>query len=60
LSNPALLAAADDTYLFETIARGRRGTPMRSFRGGSPIHPALSDAQIEALVAYLRTWEKDQ
>jgi cbb3-type cytochrome c oxidase subunit III len=60
LSNPALLAAADDSYLFETIARGRRGTSMPGFRSGSPIHPALSDAQIEALVAFLRTWEKDK
>ncbi len=58
LSNVAFLAAADDTYLFETIARGRRGTPMPGYRSGSPIHPALTDAEIEALVAYLRTWEK--
>lgn len=60
LSHPALQAAADDSYLFQTIARGRRGTAMPGFRSGSPTHPALSDAQLEALVAFLRTWEKDQ
>ncbi len=60
LSNAAFLAAADDTYLFETIARGRRGTPMPGYRSGSPIHPALTDAEIEALVAHLRTWEKNK
>jgi cbb3-type cytochrome c oxidase subunit III len=57
LNNQALLTSADDTYLLETIGRGRRGTPMRSFREGSPVNPALSAAEIESLVAYLRTWE---
>lgn len=58
LRNAAFLAAASDDYLVETIARGRKGTAMPSFRRGTPAYPALSPAQIESLVAYLRTWEK--
>lgn len=57
LRNPALLAAADDTYLVETISRGRRGTSMPSFRQGSTVHRALTPTGIEAIVAFLRTWE---
>ena len=58
LANKALLGSADDTYLVETIARGRSGTPMRSFRDGSAVNPALAAAEIEAIVAFIGTWEK--
>jgi cytochrome c oxidase cbb3-type subunit 3 len=58
LNNPGLLAAASDSYLVETVGRGRRGTSMASFRNGSPTNPALSEAEIEAIVAFVRTWEK--
>ncbi len=57
LNNQVLLAGADDTYLVETIGRGRRGTPMRSYREGSTVNPALSAAEIESIVVYLRGWE---
>jgi mono/diheme cytochrome c family protein len=57
LNNKAFLASADDTYLVETIGRGRRGTEMQSFQKASSVHPALSPADIEALVAFLRSWE---
>lgn len=57
LNNKQLLTSADDTYLMETIGRGRRGTPMKSFREGSTVNPALSAAEIESIVAYLRRWE---
>lgn len=57
LNNPVLLASATDTYFVETIGRGRRGTEMLGFREGSPIRPALAAADIEAIVAYIRTWE---
>lgn len=60
LNNPRLLGAASDTYLVETIGRGRRGTPMKSFRAASPVHPALTEAEIESIVAHLRTWEKQK
>ncbi|GMV97758.1 MAG: hypothetical protein AMXMBFR83_21130 [Phycisphaerae bacterium] len=58
LSNPVFLATADDTYLVETVSRGRRGTSMEGFSYSSPVHPALTRAEIEAIVAYIRTWEK--
>ncbi len=57
LNNKVLLSSASDTYLVETIARGRRGTVMLGFRTGSPTHPSLTEAEIEALVSFLRTWE---
>jgi mono/diheme cytochrome c family protein len=57
LNNPVLLANASDTYFVETIGRGRRGTEMLGFREASPIRPALEDDEIEAIVAFIRTWE---
>jgi mono/diheme cytochrome c family protein len=57
LNNPGLLAVAPDSYLLEAIARGRRGTPMPSFRHGSPTNPALAETELEAIVAFIRTWE---
>jgi mono/diheme cytochrome c family protein len=55
LNNKVLLDAATDTYLVETISRGRRGTAMAGFLEPSPVRPALSRADIEAVVAYLRS-----
>jgi mono/diheme cytochrome c family protein len=60
LNNKGFLAAADDTYLVETIGRGRHGTPMPSFRQGSPTNRALTPTGIEAIVTYIRTWEGKQ
>ena len=57
LNNQVLLANATDTYFVETIGRGRRGTEMFGFREASPIRPALADAEIEAIVAFIREWE---
>ena len=54
LNNKVLLANATDTYFVETIGRGRRGTEMLGFRDASPIRPALADAEIEAIVAFIR------
>jgi len=58
LNNRVLLAAASDTYLSATIARGRRGTLMQSFERPSTTHPALSASEIEAVVTFIRTWEQ--
>lgn len=58
LRNPVLLAAATDTYLVETVGRGRRGTSMPSYRAGSPTHRQLSEEEIREVVAFLRTWEE--
>jgi len=58
LNNRVLLAAATDTYLLETIRRGRRGTRMQSFEEPSTTHPALSPGEIESLVSFIRSWEQ--
>jgi cbb3-type cytochrome c oxidase subunit III len=57
LNNSVLLAAATDTYLVETIRRGRRGTSMPAFATASTTHAVLSAQEIEAIVAFIRTWE---
>jgi mono/diheme cytochrome c family protein len=57
LNNKVLLSTAGDTYLVETIRLGRRGTGMAGFAAGSPVQPALSRAEIESIVAFVRTWE---
>ncbi|MBI5505715.1 MAG: c-type cytochrome [Deltaproteobacteria bacterium] len=58
LSNAQLLASATDTYLVRTIGRGRRGTAMLGFTRGSTVREALSEPDIESIVAFVRTWEK--
>lgn len=60
LNNAVLLAAASDDYLTETIGRGRGGTLMPGFRTASTTRPALSPAEINAIVAFIRTWEEQQ
>ena len=57
LNNKVLLATAPDTYLAETIARGRRGTAMEGFLQPSIVRPTLSRTEIQAIVAFIRTWE---
>lgn len=58
LNNKNLLASATDTYLVQTIARGRRSTVMSGMAQPSTVHPALTPTEIEAIVTFLRTWEK--
>jgi mono/diheme cytochrome c family protein len=58
LSNKALQASGTDTYLVQTITRGRRNTVMRAFGQSSSVNPALSESDIESIVTYIRTWEK--
>jgi mono/diheme cytochrome c family protein len=57
LNNKALLGNATDTYLVETIRRGRRGTGMEGFANPSTVRPALSSFEVESIVSYLHTWE---
>lgn len=57
LNNQVLLTSASDTYLTETIRRGRRGTSMEGFAHPSTVRPALAGAEIESIVAFIRTWE---
>ncbi len=49
LALPALLNTVPDSYLVETIRRGRPGRIM-------PAFPELSDAQVDAIVHHLRSW----
>jgi cytochrome c oxidase cbb3-type subunit 3 len=57
LANPVLLQNATDTYLVETIRRGRRGSSMLGFATGSVTRRSLSQDEIEAIVAHIRSWE---
>jgi mono/diheme cytochrome c family protein len=58
LNNKVLLSAATDTYLVQTISRGRRGTAMEGFLNPSPARRTLSAAEIESVVAFIRLWSK--
>ena len=56
LNNPVLQQFATDTYLVETIARGRRGTLMKSFVEPSTVHRTFSRPEIEDIVTFVRSW----
>lgn len=60
LANPVLLASAPDSFLVETIKRGRRGTAMLGFARPTPVRSALADGEIEAIVTYLRTFAAEE
>lgn len=60
LNNQVLLSSATDTYLVETIGRGRRGTVMQGFLDPSPARRTLAGPEIESVVAFIRTWERKQ
>jgi mono/diheme cytochrome c family protein len=55
-----LLKAATDTYLFETVRAGRTGTSMPAFSSPSPARRTLEDADIEAIVTHIRSWEVEK
>ena len=52
LNNSGFLAAASNAFIKATMRRGREGTRM------APQAEALSDQQLDDLVAYIRSWEK--
>jgi rhodanese-related sulfurtransferase/cytochrome c553 len=52
LGNAEFLDIARDSFLYHAIAEGRPGTPMRAYR------QTLSDVEIRAVVALLRSWAK--
>jgi cbb3-type cytochrome c oxidase subunit III len=60
LHNQVLLRNATDRYFIETIRRGRHGTSMASFMQPAVSHRQLSDAEIESIVTFIRTWEVPQ
>lgn len=49
LALPAFLASVDDTYLRKTVRLGRPGRVM-------PAFTQLTDAEVEAIIAHLRSW----
>lgn len=57
LNNPDFLAAVDDRFLWATIAYGRRETPMFPSLHGLDGVRQFSEADIEDVVAYLRSWQ---
>jgi cytochrome c oxidase cbb3-type subunit 3 len=57
LNNRVLLANATDTYFVETIGQGRQGTGMEGFLTPSPARLTLAPAEIETIVAYIRSLE---
>jgi mono/diheme cytochrome c family protein len=56
LNNPVLQQFATDTYLVDTISRGRRGTAMGAFLEPSTVRRTLSRPEIEAVVTFIRSW----
>lgn len=60
VSNRVFLELATDTYLLETIRTGRRGTTMNGFGEGSTVRQALTENEMEAIVAFIRTWEEQK
>jgi mono/diheme cytochrome c family protein len=57
LNNRVFLDLATDTYLLKTIQNGRPGTSMAAFGTSSTVQGALTESEIAAVIAFLRTWE---
>lgn len=55
VTNQGFLAVATDTFLHESIARGRPATPMSAW--GSDYGGPLSDAQVDAIRFFLRSFQ---
>jgi cytochrome c oxidase cbb3-type subunit 3 len=58
LAHPEYLATVSDEFLTSAIANGRAGSVMSpwSKRAGGP----LSDADVEAVIAFMRSWPQQQ
>lgn len=59
LNNEGFLTSATDGFLQATIVRGRTGTAMRPFGGGSQGLVDLPAEDIDDIVAYIRQWSKE-
>ena len=55
LGSPVFLAAASDTYIEQTVLRGRAGTQMRHFGQASLAFPMLEPSEVADVTAWLRT-----
>lgn len=54
LSNQTFLSMATDDYLRTSILEGRPDRPMIPWKG------TLNDSQVNDIIAFFRTWQKDQ
>jgi mono/diheme cytochrome c family protein len=57
LNNPTFLRSASDGFLAATMVLGRRGTAMRSMIHGQPGIGQLKPAQVQDIIAHLRSWD---
>lgn len=55
LNNKIFQSSVSDTFLVETISRGRRGTIMQGFNNSSVVRRALTREEIEAIVVFIRS-----
>ncbi len=60
LRDPEFLKAVDDNFLEATIALGRPGTVMPAFGDGMNGKAGLAASDIQSIIAYLRSWEKQK
>jgi cytochrome c oxidase cbb3-type subunit 3 len=58
LNNQGFLKSATDGYIKATLMSGRVGTPMGSYLKGKQGFVELQEKEINDLVAYIRSWEK--
>ncbi|MDP6523584.1 MAG: c-type cytochrome [Kiritimatiellia bacterium] len=57
IGRPTFLSTVSDGFIEGTIANGRSGTEMRGFSPGQDALGELGEADIRAIVAYLRSAE---
>jgi cytochrome c oxidase cbb3-type subunit 3 len=58
LSNQGFLKSSTDGYIKATLMYGRVGTPMGAYLKGRQGFVELSEEEINDIVAYIRSWEK--
>ncbi|MBT3352665.1 MAG: c-type cytochrome [Nitrospinaceae bacterium] len=58
LNNQGFLKSSTDGYIKATLMSGRVGTPMGSYLKGKQGFVELREEEINDLVAYIRSWEK--
>ena len=56
VTHPEFLASVSDEFLRQAIAAGRRGTTMSAW--GIPSGGPLTPKDVDAVVAFLRSWER--
>jgi mono/diheme cytochrome c family protein len=59
LNNQEFLNAATNGFLQATIAMGRTGTAMRSWAKGAQGYHELNAEEINDIVSYIRTWQRE-